>query len=409
MRVLQLNTSDHGGGAQAIAYSLHRAYALRGHDSAIAVGTKRGSDPDVYEIPRSGTLQRARSRYGSTLRGHEDFDFPGTAHLLDLPPWTPDVVHAHNLHAGYFDLRMLPGIARQRPLLLTLHDQWLYTGHCAHPLGHERWREGCGNCPNLGVYPALLRDGTAWNLRRKASIYEGMRVRVATPSRWLMERVHDSVLASAVVESRVIPNGVDLQIFSPGDRAEARRAIGLPVDSPVVMFAANQTRTNPFKDYPTIARAAEILGARGRELTLACVGDPGPDRQLGAVLLRHFANQGEPPALVPFYRAADLYLHAARADTFPNTVLESLACGTPVVATAVGGIPEQVDDGETGLLAPLGDAAALADAVERLLDDSGRRQAMANRAAAVARERYGLDAMVDPYEAWLEELADSRT
>src|SRR5689334_19912233 len=104
MRVLQVNTSDHGGGAQAIAYSLHRAYGRRGHDSAIAVGTKYGNDANVYEIPRGSTLQRARSRYGSMLVGHEDFDFPGTARLLDLPPWTPDVVHAHNLHAGYFDL-----------------------------------------------------------------------------------------------------------------------------------------------------------------------------------------------------------------------------------------------------------------------------------------------------------------
>jgi glycosyltransferase involved in cell wall biosynthesis len=408
MRVLQVNTSDHGGGAQAIAYSLHRAYVSRGHKSAIAVRTKHGSDPDVYEIPSGATLQRARSRYGSMLRGHENFGFPGTARLLELPGWKPQVVHAHNLHAGYFDLRMLPRIAAQRPVLLTLHDEWLYTGHCAHPLGHERWRQGCGECPNLHVYPALLRDGTAWNLRRKAAIYQGMQVRVATPSRWLMERVHDSVLAPAVVESRVIPNGVDLQVFSPGDRAEARRALGLPVDSPVVMFAANQTRTNPFKDYATIVRTAEVLGARGRELTLASVGDAGPDRQFGGVRLRHFAHQGTPDALVPFYRAADLYLHAAKADTFPNTVLEALACGTPIVATAVGGIPEQVDDGETGLLAPVGDAAALADAVGRLLDNDEQRMAFGKQAASAARERFGLTAMVDAYDVWLSELGESR-
>src|SRR3954469_4524835 len=98
MRVLQVNTSDIAGGAQAIAWSLHRGYVARGHDSAIAVGTKHGTDAAVYEIPHGPDLRRAASRYSSLLRGHEDFDFPGTGRVLDLPPWTADVVHAHNLH-----------------------------------------------------------------------------------------------------------------------------------------------------------------------------------------------------------------------------------------------------------------------------------------------------------------------
>jgi glycosyltransferase involved in cell wall biosynthesis len=435
MRILQINTSDHGGGAQSISYRLHESYIERGHDSKIVVGFKYGTDPNVIELPnlerrrkaarrlfplesslrKRGHLARLAPlvafagdprRYAEVARGHEDFDYPGTAGLLDLTPELPDVVHAHNLHGGYFDLRALPQIAGRRPLLLTLHDQWLYTGHCAHPLGHERWRDGCGNCPTLGTYPAVYRDATAWNLDRKRDIYAHMKVRVATPSQWLMDRVRDSVLAPAITESRVIPNGVDLGVFSPGDKNAARTELGLPLDRPVVLFAANWTKSNPFKDYETLQAAIEILGTRGRNVMLACVGETAEDRDVGAATLRHFGHQGSPAALVPFYRAADAYLHAAKADTFPNTVLESLACGTPVVATAVGGIPEQVDEGETGLLAPGGDPAALAACVERLLDDEEARARMGRRAAEVARERYALDTMVDAYLDWFAEMPE---
>jgi glycosyltransferase involved in cell wall biosynthesis len=434
MRILQINTSDHGGGAQSISYRLHQAYAARGHDSNIAVGFKYGDDRDVIEIPNLEKRRQAAQRlfpleaamrkrvfldrlapligfagdprrYAAVFRGHEDFDYPATSNILNLPPEPPDVVQAHNLHGGYFDLRALPEIAHRRPLLLTLHDQWLFTGHCAHPIGHERWRGGCGNCPNLDVYPAVIRDSTAWNLRRKREVYKHMKVRVATPSHWLMDRVHDSVLASAIVESRVIPNGVDLDVFSPGDKGEARRQLGLPLDQAVVLFAANWTKSNPFKDYETLDAAIEILGTRGHELVLACVGETGRDRRVEAAVLKHFPHQGQPQALVPFYRAADVYMQASKIDTFPSTVLEALACGTPVVATAVGGIREQVDDGATGRLVPPSDPERLAEAVASLLADPERQVAMSAQAAVDARARFRLDRMVDAYLEWLEEIA----
>jgi glycosyltransferase involved in cell wall biosynthesis len=101
-----------------------------------------------------------------------------------------------------------------------------------------------------------------------------------------------------------------------------------------------------------------------------------------------------------YYRAADAYLHAAKADTFPSVVLEALACGTPVVATAVGGIPEQVRLGETGELTPGGDAQAMGEAVVRLLNDETMRRRMGERAADDAAARFSLDRQVRAYLDW---------
>src|SRR3546814_10499316 len=132
-------------------------------------------------------------------------------------------------------------------LVLTLHDEWAYTGHCAYTLGCERWRSGCGQCPHLDVYPSIRRDASAANWTAKYDIYSSSRLYVATPSHWPMKRVLESSVASAVVERKVIPNGINLELFKPGDRTEARRRIGVPEDALVLLFAANRARVRDRK------------------------------------------------------------------------------------------------------------------------------------------------------------------
>jgi glycosyltransferase involved in cell wall biosynthesis len=380
VRILQISTADVGGGAEAVALSLHRGLLGRGHEAVLAVGYRRGGDVGVVEIGGAGSRQSRALRDPAvlldTLRGHEDFRFPASRLVLDLVPWTPDVIHVHNLHGGYFDLRGLPELARRAPLVATLHDAWLFTGHCAHPLDSDGWLRGCGGCPHLDTYPALHRDGTSSNLARKRSIYSGLQVTAVTPSRWLMEMVERSVLAPAAVRREVIPNGVDLDVFAPGERSER--------DVPLLVFAAQGGRANEFKDFPTLEAALERLDP---QVELVALGDPPVTQQEVARRLRD----------------ADLYVHPSRADTFPSGVLEALASGTPVVASRVGGIPEQVTE-QTGVLVEPGDPAALAAAIEPLLADPGRRAQMGEAAAADARERFPLQRQLDAYLRLYSEL-----
>jgi glycosyltransferase involved in cell wall biosynthesis len=339
------------------------------------------------------------------LRGWEDFDFPGTAALLDTAPWKPDVLHMHNLHGGYFDLRCLPALTAAVPTLVTMHDAWLFTGHCAHALRGERWRSGCHSCPDLDVYPAIRRDATHLNWQRKLSIYARSRVWVATAGRWLAERVPESILAEAAQEVRVIPQGADLTVFRPGDRAAARRELRIDPDTFVALFAANFTRGNPFKDVATIERAVESLATQiDRRALLLCVGERLPDRTVGNATLRFVPPVAPPERLVPYYRAADVYLHAAKAETFPNTVVEALACGTPVIGTAVGGVPEQIDEGVTGHLVPSGDSGAMAAAALSLAGDEPRITAMGRAAAEYARSALDFERTVDGYLDLLGEM-----
>ena len=104
------------------------------------------------------------------------------------------------------------------------------------------------------------------------------------------------------------------------------------------------------------------------------------------------------------YRAADVFVHATLADTFPGAVVEALACGTPVVGTAVGGVPEQVQPEVTGLLVPPRDPASLAAAVASLLDDPLTARGMGERGAAYVAARLSERVQADAYARWLGEI-----
>jgi len=414
--VLQVNTSDRGGGGEAVALALHLALLASGRDALLAVGRKRTGEEGVVEIgrprlvgrPRLARLARAIANpavAADLFRGREDFRFPDSRRVLDLMPGRPDVLHLHNLHGAYFDLRALPQLTSGAPTVATLHDEWLYTGHCAYTLDSERWLTGCGNCPHLDTYPALRVDGTSANWRRKRDLFARTRLHVVAPSRWLLDRVRRSILAPAAVTERVIPNGVDLDLLSPGDRGAARARLDLAQDALVVVFAAQGARSNPYKDFPTLRAALGRLGAEdGPPVEAFALGEAGEPEALGRVTLRSpgFLSRAE---VAEHLRAADVYVLATRADNHPLTVLEALACGTPVVASRVGGIPEQLTE-ETGVLVEPGSPEALAGALSALLADPERRAAMAAAAATDARARFSLDRQVAAYIELYAELAE---
>src|SRR5262249_16039004 len=322
-----------------------------------------------------------------------------------------DIIHCHNLHGGYFDLRALPWLSRQIPVVLTLHDAWLLSGHCAHSIDCERWKMGCGLCPDLTLYPAIRRDATAYNWRRKREIFKKSGLYVPTPVRWWMGKIEESLLLPGVTKARVIPIGVDLSVFHPANKQDARSALGIPRDALVILFTANVPRQNIWKDYQTVQDAVALAAANlnGQNVLFLALGQAGAAEPIAPPLVLFVPYQTNRTAVASYYQAADVYIHAARADTFPNTVLEALACGTPVVATAVGGIPEQIQDGRTGFLVPAGDAQSLADRLTQLLSDSNLRQGMGMRAAEVVALQFDLNQQADAYLAWYEQLVHERS
>lgn len=441
LRILHVNTLDEGGGAERNSRALAAGCREAGHTAWLAVGSKLGGDPYTLLIndERSGAWSQAVHRFAAAvrkvkpirrhrhwlqrlafpvnyldyLRGREDFHYPQTRSLLRISPEPPDLLHAHNLHGGYFDLRQLAEFSRQLPCVVTLRDEWLLTGHCAYTGACTRWQTGCGECPDLSIYPAIRRDGTAQNWRAKAKIYRKSRLFVAAPSRWLLDEAKRSMLAPGIVESRVIPNGIDTALFRPCSREAARAELNLPTDRHILLASANLIRSNSFKDWPTLRAAMGITASRiaAGKIMFIALAESGKAERIGAVEIHFVPFEKDLRKVALYYQAADLFLHAAKSENFPTTVLEALACGTPVIATAVGGIPEQINnladpaigDGATGVLVQPADAEAMAHWVVTLLEDPELRAKMARQARADAEVRFGFDRMLAAYLRYYED------
>lgn len=436
-RIALVNTADVGGGAERVASDLFQSYQSLGYEVRFVVGKKRTQNPHVLRLHNTpyrslwtkglwyiashlpwksnGSVQTLRSlllvlarphHWRERRRGHETFDYPATQHLLDVLTWRPDVVHLHNLHGGYFDLRYLPILSRRVPLFITLHDMWMFTGHCAHSFGCERWRTGCGACPDLTIHPPLQRDGTQFNLARKKEIYRRSILHVASPSHWLLDKAKTSVLAAGAHDFRVLPNGVDTTIFRPGSRKEARQQLGLPEDCVIVLSVGNRMRRTRWRDYGMAFSVGKTIAEHEhRRIIMVFLGEDAELERHGNLTII-FERTANVQRMARYYQAADVYLHPALVDNFPLSVLEAMASGTPVVATKVGGIPEQVVNGTTGFLVPPRDVRAAQGAVLRLLQDDGLWHRLSTASATRVLEHFTLAHQTYQYLRWYQEVLD---
>ncbi len=420
--VLHVNSSDGHGGASRFVLDLYRACLARGMDARVVVGQKSTNDPRVLLLEHekrwnpwarfwAEQCRRAGLRPGvarllgrplsavRVLKGEEDFDFPGTQHLLSQISHPTDLLHLHNLHGAYFDLGALPFLSAKVPTVVTLHDEWMLTGHCAASMECGRWQTGCGSCPDLKRSPSVRRDATAFNWQRKRDIYEQSRLHVVTPSRALMAKVEKSMLAKAALSLSVIPHGINLSVFRVGGREEAREVLGLPKAAKILLFSAQGPLDNPYKDFRTLREALAIIGqdAAVHNLLLIALGKKAPPEQIGQVVLRFVPYQEDPRTVARYCQASDIYVHASKAESWGLAITEAMACGLPVVASAVGGIPDQVFDGENGFLVAPGEVEPMAERITRLLRNAELRQQMGKRGLQRTRAEFGLNTMVENY------------
>ena len=427
MHILHLNTTAHAGGAARAMYRLHQGLQQQGHHSAIVARLNNGlADPNVHEL---ATLTRPQHRPGDRLLTPAG----RIAELsLGLPRWAypyshylprtdlfrqADVLNLHNLPGGYFNYRLLPQLTAAKPTVWTLHDMWPLTGHCAYAYDCERWRTGCHHCPLLRranhdlVEPRpTWRDLSRPGWQQKAHLYRQSRLTVVAPSRWLQTLAQQSILGPAA-PIHFIPHGIDLDLFRPGDQAAARHRLGLPAAASVLFFSAQLTGSRRKGLAELLAALAQLppAGATAPPTWLLTIGETGAVAHLGGQYhLRELGYLSDETRIRDCYVAADLFVFPTRADNQPLVLLEALACGTPAVSFAVGGVPEMVREGETGLLAPAGDPAGdpagLAHAIHTLLHNPTLRHRLAHTSRHIATTEYDLKLQVARYEALYKDL-----
>lgn len=392
-RILLVNTAATGGGAARMAGSLFEHLRGRaGFDTRLAVGRKRGRpNEDVVQLaPRA---EVAFHLSVTRLTGLQGLGSPiATRRLLKVVEgWNPNIIHLHNVHGYYLNLDLLSLIRRvgwDGPVVWTLHDAWPFTGRCHYFSECDRWLRGCGSCPDLRRYPRTFFDssGLMWKRKREA-FTSGSPPTLVSPSSWLAEAAARSFLRNADI--RVIPNGVDTDLYRPTDSAEFRRAQGIPPHHPIVLFAAN---------YLGVERKGGRLAAdvmeqlRGEELTLVTLGTTHASLPRGQNF-RHLGYMHDPRDVAQVFGAADLFCILSLEENFPTTVLEALASGTPVVGFSVGGIAEQVTP-ECGRLVEAENLPDVVAAIRALSGDPKRLGQMAREARERAIREYSIERFV---------------
>ncbi|MGH7392656.1 MAG: glycosyltransferase [Candidatus Rokuibacteriota bacterium] len=397
VRVVQFHHADEisWGGAIVAMHRLHVGLRRAGVDSQILCSLKTLDSPHTHVLQRPRLVEALLKRVTSRL-GLNDIHCVGSFGIRNHPAFrAADVVHIHGTHSGHLSYLALPGMTRRKPMALTLHDMWSFTGHCAYSYGCERWKAGCGSCPHLDAVPAVRRDATALEWRLKRWVYGRAPLTIVTLSDWITTLARQSLLARFPIHQ--IPNGIDTEVYRPLDRGHCRSLLGIPPDRKVLMWLA--ARLDP-AHHEGRRKGADLLLAALRRLPesirgdvlLLLVGKNGervaemaglPSLNLGFVASDHLKAIA--------YSAADLLLFPTRADNMPLVLLESLACGTPMVSVRVGGVPDIVRQGVTGYLAAPEDAADFAAGIVRLLEDDGAREAMGRRCRAIAVDEYSID------------------
>ncbi len=406
--------SDSGGAGRA-AYRLHQGLRDCGVTSIVAVDTKVGKDPYVHKT--SGRLNELIGKSVGRI-----WALPLQLYRKRAPvPWsisaaprrtlqrvlkkTPDIVNLHWLGEGFLPLASLQHA--QCPIVWTIHDMWAFTGGCHYDDGCERYRERCGQCPQLGS--ARSFDLSRWNWSYKDKALRNVPICFVAPSEWLAKcAANSSLIGQHRIE--VIPYGLDLHTFRCSDKKQARFELGLPLDKTLLLFVAFNSTGNARKGFDLFRRAiAELESmAPDGDFFIVILGSSEVYDSLELALpgtCQPTVSDDRKLALV--YSAADAFVAPSRQDNLPNTVLESLACGTPCIAFRIGGMPDMIDSGKTGYLAEPFDPVDLARGMIAVTRDSVRTS-MSEAARETAERQYALRRQANRYLDLYRELIDGR-
>jgi len=421
LRIDMLNTATAGGAAVA-ADRLHRGLLALGVESCLwHKPTRSGVSNDAFAgqpldlaVPRwrhpfvsLATKVRDRRALKDRPPGLELYTMPwrGTTTCFDKSQLKGDVLHLHWVNRWLDWQSFFQSLPEQHPVVWTLHDMNPITGGCHHADLCDGFQSGCGNCPQLSARQRGMTDISSQGFELKHRAYREKNLHIVTPSRWLENQARQSLLTvDATVQT--IYNGLDLKQFSPGDRGSARRELGIPEDSTVVAFGA-ASLGNRRKGAQEFYEAISSLPGSSKVVCLG-FGDPAQmPSNSGSVDFRSTGFLRTPEELVRVYSASDFFVMPSLGENMPQTVVEAMACGIPTVAFSVGGIPEIVRPGETGLLAALQDCSELARHIQWMIDHPAERLEMGLRSRMLVCEEFDLDRQTGKYLRLYEQASQA--
>lgn len=390
MKVTLINTSDAGGGAPAACMRLLKALEQKQVDVTLLVQEKKTGEPRVVTTG-GGPWRRFIGRFNFLYERLPFIWFKAKARevrfafspantgtdISKLPAVKgADILHLHWINGGFLSIKNLGQLMKTgKPVVWTLHDMWAFTGGCHYAGDCGHFLKNCGDCWMLRSPGPDDISHSGWE--RKAAMYRSAQnIVFITCSRWLAaEAKKSSLLKDFRVEA--IPNPIDVKLFSPGNKTNIRKKWNIDPDARIILFGAANILDRR-KGIIYLVEALDILKARYSELDDAEIVLFGKNKSFDTSVLPYKVHEvniiNTQEQMAELYNLADVYVTPAIEDNLPNTVMESLACGTPVVAFNTGGLPDMVEHMKNGYLAKFKSAADFASGIHCILASADKNK-----------------------------------
>jgi len=362
--------------AGSAAFRLHTAFLAHGIDSSILSLLPPGiADQKIMGLRKRNKIaadfdQRLQA---VLIRKHIKpdkglFSYPILGNDISKHPLVAnsDVIYVHWVLHGFLNLKNFEQlVSLGKPVIFFLHDMWSITGGCHHSFECEKYTTACIKCPMFDKETTI--DWAASEFQKKKSFYsKSKNIFFITPSTWLQGCTQKSALTRDK-PIFYIPNILDRTIFKPFAKQIAKQILNIDPDETVIAFGA-MALNNPYKGWEYLKSALEILKSSFELVKIsALIFGSNHNQQIANTIpfktkFMGYLKDEYISALV--YNAADVFVAPSLADNLPFTVLESLACGTPVTAFRTGGIPDMVIHKKNGYLADYKDAKDLAEGIK---------------------------------------------
>ncbi len=389
MKVVIINTSECIGGAAVAAGRLGKALKQSGIqvEKLVRKGTWLNRFRFYWErliiflynhLNRKNLFAVSIANTGTDLSGYPS--------VRDA-----DIIHFHWINQGFLSLKDIEALVKlNKPVVWTMHDMWPCTGICHYAGDCEKFQTECESCFFL---KSKGKDLSTFIFDKKLSLYKDANITFVGCSRWLSDRAKKSyLLRNKTVLS--IPNPIDTKVYHLMDQGTARELLGLPLGKRLLLFGAlNVTDKRKGIDY--LIEALRKIEKQNVELVV--FGQVKDDiRGLFPVPIHSMGYLSDESKIVALYNAVDMFITSSLEENLPNTIMESMACGTPCVGFATGGIPEMIDHCVNGYVANYKDASDLANGIRWILEHMDR-QALSEACVKNVQENYTEEVIVMKY------------
>ncbi|MCL2424827.1 MAG: glycosyltransferase [Oscillospiraceae bacterium] len=383
---------------------------FNGHDLQIELN-KRGISSKQIVIEKLGCDNRTTPLYSNlnnSIVGKMCIEFekalsiralvhPHGWHMMKTPEFVEaDIIHYHLIHNNLLSLAMLPDLVRMKPTVITLHDAWIFSGHCVHSLGCEKWRYGCGKCEKHDVSFPIIEDTTSFMWKVKKRVFEDITLDVVVASKYMLNMAKTSPITRHLENMHYIPFGIDEDMFvESDDKGQVRKQLGINCDDFVILL---RTDPSPFKGMDIITKMLDEL-CTNKPITLLTVGQ-------GEMLVKYsdkftikqFEWITNDELMAQVYQACDILVMPSKAESFGMMAVEAMASKRPVIVMDGTALPSVTFAPDCGIVIPRENShIALKHVVDRLIQNPQECTVRGKKGRELVEKHYKFQTYVDKH------------